>query len=432
MDTIFTTGRVKPLLARVRDFVETELIPLEAGFSHNNLKAIIPLLDRKREAVKVAGLWGLALSKADGGHGLTLCEFGQISEELAHAPFFGHYVFGCQAPDIGNTELLHKFASPDLKERYLKPLMAGEIRSCFSMTEPEFAGSNPTRMATTAVRERNASGEDEYVINGRKWFTSSADGAAFAVVMAVTNPDAAPHQRASMIIVPTDTPGFIIERNIPVFGEAGEGWFSHSEVTYTDCRVPVSNIIVGEGMGFKLAQERLGPGRVHHCMRWIGNAEKALDLLCQRVASREIEDGVMLGEKQFIQDFIAESRAEIDASRLYVLNTAHMIDTVGVGNVRDAVSGIKFFVANAFLRVLDRAIQVHGALGVTDDVVLSAMYRHERGARIWDGADEVHKQNLAASILKKYGLDIKQKAKELRQLRQRMAAESVWETGSKA
>lgn len=420
METIFTTERVRPLLKQVGDFVQSELIPLEEGFSHQNLKAIIPILDQKRALVKAAGLWGLHLSKEEGGHGLTLCEFGQISEALAHAPFFGHYVFGCQAPDIGNTELLHKFASDELKERYLKPLMAGEIRSCFSMTEPEFAGSNPTRMATRAVREG-----DEYIINGRKWFTSSADGAAFAVVMAVTNPDAAPHQRASMIIVPTDTPGFVIERNIPVFGEAGEGWFSHSEVTYTDCRVPISNLIGGEGMGFRLAQERLGPGRVHHCMRWVGNAEKALNLLCNRAATREIEDGIMLGEKQFIQDFIAESRADIDASRLYVLNTAYLIDTVGVSNVREAVSAIKFYVANAFLRVLDRAIQVHGALGVTDDTVLAAMYRHERGARIWDGADEVHKQNLAISILKKYGLDIKQKAKELRQFRQMMAAEPV-------
>lgn len=418
METIFTTERVRPLLAQVRAFVEAELIPLEADFSHQNLKAILPILDQKREQVKAAGLWGLALSKDEGGHGLTLCEFGQISEVLAYAPFFGHYVFGCQAPDIGNIELLHKFASPELKEQYLKPLMAGEIRSCFSMTEPDFAGSNPTRMATLAVREG-----DEYVINGRKWFTSSADGAAFAVVMAVTNPEAAPHQRASMIIVPTDTPGFVIERNIPVFGEAGEGWFSHAEVTYTNCRVPISNVIAGEGMGFRLAQERLGPGRVHHCMRWIGNAEKALDLLCKRAATREIEEDVMLGEKQFIQDFIAESRAEIDACRLYVLNTAYMIDTVGVSNVREAVSAIKFYVANAFLRVLDRAIQVHGALGVTDDTVLSAMYRHERGARIWDGADEVHKQNLAISILKGYGLDIKQKTKEIRQFRKQMAAQ---------
>ncbi len=413
METIFTTERVRPLLARVRQFVETELLPLEAGFSHHNLAQLIPVLDQKRQLVKAAGLWGMHLTQEDGGMGLTLTEFGQISEELARTPFFGHYVFGCQAPDIGNTELLHKFASQELKDRFLKPLIAGEIRSCFSMTEPDYAGSNPTRMATVAVRDG-----DEYVINGRKWFTSSADGAAFAVVMAVTDPDAAPHKRASMIIVPTDTPGFKIERNIPVFGEAGMGWFSHSEVTYTNCRVPVSNIIVGEGMGFRLAQERLGPGRVHHCMRWVGNAERALDLMCKRAVSREIEDEVMLGEKQFIQDFIAESRAEIDACRLYVLNTAHMIDTVGVANVRDAVSGIKFYVANAFLRVLDRAIQVHGALGVTDDTILSAMYRHERGARIWDGADEVHKQNLAASILKRYGLDVKAKARELRELRQ--------------
>ncbi|GAB3556376.1 acyl-CoA dehydrogenase family protein [Spirosoma fluminis] len=417
METIFTTERVRPLIARVREFVDTELIPLESGFSHHKLGELIPLLDEKRDKVKETGLWGLHLAKEDGGHGLTLTEFGQISEVLAYSPFFGHYVFGCQAPDIGNTELLHRFASDELKARYLKPLMAGEIRSCFSMTEPEFAGSNPTRMATKAVRVG-----DEYVINGRKWFTSSADGAAFAIAMVVTNPDAALHQRASMIVVPTDTPGFNIERNIPIFGEVGEGWFSHAEVTYTDCRVPVTNVIGGEGMGFRLAQERLGPGRIHHCMRWVGNAERALDLMCQRAATREIEDEVMLGEKQFIQDFIAESRAEIDASRLYVLNTAHQIDTVGVANVRDAVSAIKFSVANAFLRVLDRAIQVHGALGVTDDTILSAMYRHERGARIWDGADEVHKQNLAASILKTYGLDIKKKARQLQELRRMMAA----------
>ena len=419
METIFTTERVRPILAQVRAFVINELMPLEAEFSHHNLEKTIPLLDEKRKLVKAAGLWGLHLSKEDGGMGLTLCEFGQVSEELARTPFFGHYVFGCQAPDIGNTELLHKFASEEIKERYLKPLMAGEIRSCFSMTEPEYAGSNPTRMATTAIKE-----DGEYVINGRKWFTSSADGAAFAVAMVVTDPDEAPHKRASMIIVPTDTPGFKIERNIPVFGEAGMGWFSHAEVTYTDCRVPVSNVIAGEGMGFRLAQERLGPGRIHHCMRWIGNAERALDLMCQRAASREIEDGVMLGEKQFIQDFIAESRAEIDACRLYVLNTAYMIDKQGVANVRDAVSGIKFYVANAFLRVLDRAIQVHGALGVTDDTILSAMYRHERGARIWDGADEVHKQNLAASILKKYGLDVKAKAREIKELRMAMKYEN--------
>ncbi|MBC8154327.1 MAG: acyl-CoA dehydrogenase family protein, partial [Bacteroidetes bacterium] len=282
METIFTTDRLRTLLPTVRAFVETELLPLEAGFSHQHLAAIIPILDQKRQAVKAAGLWGLHLPEREGGLGLTLTEFGQLSETIAYAPFFGHYVFGCQAPDIGNTELLHKFASADVKARFLKPLMDGDIRSCFSMTEPEFAGSNPTRMATTAVRVG-----DEYIINGHKWFTSSADGAAFAVAMVVTNPDAAPHQRASMLIVPTDTPGFELVRNIPVFGEAGEGWFSHAEVRYTDCRVPVSNLIGDEGMGFRLAQERLGPGRIHHCMRWIGQAEKAFDLMCQRAATRE-------------------------------------------------------------------------------------------------------------------------------------------------
>ena len=411
MHTIFTTERLLELLPRVRAFVDSELLPLEDDFLQRPLPLIFPVLDAKRAQVKAAGLWGLHLPVAEGGWGLTLCEFGQISEALAYTPFFGHYVFGCQAPDIGNAELLHKFGSPALRERFLQPLQAGLLRSCFSMTEPEFAGSNPTRMATTAVREG-----DEYVINGHKWFTSSADGAAFAVVMVVTDPAAPPHRRASMLIVPTDTPGFELVRNIPVFGEAGAGWFSHAEVRYTDCRVPVSHRIGEEGQGFQLAQERLGPGRIHHCMRWVGQAERAFDLMCRRAATREIEDGVMLGEKQFVQGFIAESRVEIDACRLLVLNTAHLIDRVGAAAVRDQISGIKFQVANMVLRVLDRAIQVYGALGLTDDTILAAMYRHERGARIWDGADEVHKQSLAGHWLKKYGLDIKQKQRNTARL----------------
>lgn len=398
------TDRLRGLLPVVRAFVETELIPLEAHFSYHNLPEIIRILDEKREKVKSAGLWGLQLSEHEGGPGLTLCEFGQLSEVLARAPFFGHYAFNCQAPDIGNMELISKFASESIQTQYLQPLHEGRIRSCFAMTEPEFAGSDPTRLATTALREG-----DTYVLNGHKWFTSSEDGAAFAVVMAVTDPEAAPHRRASMIIVPTDTPGFEQVRKIPVFGESGMGWFSHSELRLTDCRVPVSNLIGEAGMGFKLAQERLGPGRIHHCMRWIGHAEKALDLMCRRAATREIESGVMLGEKQFIQGFIAESRVEIDAARLLVLRTAYNIDRVGQAAVRDQISGIKFYVANMMLRVLDRAIQVHGALGVTDDIILSAMYRHERGARIWDGADEVHQQSIALHLLKKYGLDLKKK-----------------------
>ena len=404
MESIFATERLKEILPIVHAFVLSELVPLEKDHITRPFKQTEKILQEKRGKVKALGLWNLHLSKEEGGMGLTLCEFGQISEVLSLAPYYGQYTFNCQAPDIGNTELISKFASPLIKEKFLHPLLEGKIRSCFSMTEPEFAGSNPTRLATTAVREGN-----EYVINGHKWFTSSADGAAFAVVMAVTNPSAPRHERASMIIVPTDTPGFELVRNIPVFGETGEGWASHSEINYKNCRVPVTNLIGEEGMGFRLAQERLGPGRIHHCMRWIGIAEKAFDLLCNRAANREMEEGVMLGEKQFIQGFIAESRVEIDASRLLVLHTAYNIDQVGAKAVRDQVSGIKFYVANMVLKVLDRSIQAHGAMGLTDETMLANLYQHERGARIWDGADEVHKQSLAMSILKKYGLDIKKK-----------------------
>lgn len=397
MEPVFATDRLAGLLPRIRTFVEQELVPFESSFLHQPIYDSLPFLEEKRQKVRAAGLWGLHLPEHEGGPGLRLCEFGQVSEALAWTPFYGHYVFGCQAPDIGNTELIAKFGSPRIRERFLKPLTEGRVRSCFSMTEPEWAGSNPTRLSTRAVRTG-----DHYVINGHKWFTSSADGAAFAVVMAVTDPDAPPHQRASMIIVPTDTPGFELVRNIPVFGETGGGWFSHAEVRYTDCRVPVENLIGTEGAGFKLAQERLGPGRIHHCMRWVGQAERALDLMCRRAVSREIAEHTFLADKQFIQGFIAESRVEIDAARLLVLRTARHIDLYGQAAVREQVSGIKYFAANMILRVLDRAIQVHGALGVTDDTILAAMYRHERGARIWDGADEVHLQSLAGSILKKY------------------------------
>jgi len=351
-------------------------------------------------------------SVEEGGLGLTLCEFGQVSEALAWSPF-GHYTFNCQAPDIGNMELLHKHASDAIKRQYLEPLKEGHIRSCFSMTEPEFAGSNPTRLGTTAVLDRGAGPSDEYVINGHKWFTSSADGASFAIVMAVTNPDAAPHRRASMILVPTDTPGFQLVRSISIMGDAGDHWGSHAEVRYDNVRVPVGNLIGGEGMGFVLAQERLGPGRIHHCMRWIGISERCFDLMCRRAATRELEEGVMLGEKQFVQGFIAESRAEIDAARLMVLRTARNIDQFGAAAVRNEISAIKFFVANIMLQVVDRAIQVYGAMGITDDVLLPWYYRHERGARIYDGADEVHKTALARSILKEYGLDTKKKAADL-------------------
>jgi acyl-CoA dehydrogenase len=406
METLFATERLSSLLVQVRSFVEKELLPLEEGHHHRTWQETFQLLDQKRERVKQAGLWGLHLPASEGGQGLTLCEFGQISEALARAPFYGHYAFNCQAPDIGNMELMARFASPELHSRFLLPLVKGKIRSCFAMTEPEFAGSNPTRMATVATRVG-----DSYVINGHKWFTTGADGAAFCIVMAITNPEALPHERASMIVVPSDTPGFKVVRNIPVFGEKGGGWASHSEIKFENCQVPVANRIGKEGEGFRLAQERLGPGRVHHCMRWVGIAEKALDLLCQRAVTRELAQDSYLGERQLIQQFIAQSRIEIDASRLLVLNTARKIDQQGAAAVRDDISGIKLYVANMVLAVLDRAIQTYGAAGLSDQTLLATLYQHERGARIWDGADEVHIQNLALSILKKYGLDVKKKNK---------------------
>lgn len=404
MESLFATERLQTLLPRIQEFVQNELYPLETtenlthDFSH-----IEPTLQQKRQLVKKAGLWGLHLPEEDGGLNLTLCEFGQISEVLARSPF-GHFVFNTQAPDIGNTELMHKYAPKHLKDQYLKPLMNGDIRSCFSMTEPEFAGSNPVRMGTTAIKEG-----DDYIINGHKWFTSSADGAAFAVVMAITNPEAAPHKRASQILVPMNTPGVTLVRNIPIMGHTGDSWASHAEMLYENVRVPQANLIGPEGAGFLLAQERLGPGRIHHCMRFIGIAERSLDLMCRYAVSREMEEGTLLGEKQFIQGFIAESRAELDAARLLVLRTARHIDEQGAAAVRDEISMIKFFTANMMLRVIDRAIQTHGALGMTSDILLSYWYTHERAARIYDGADEVHKSALARSILKGYGLDVKKK-----------------------
>ncbi|MBV9787367.1 MAG: acyl-CoA dehydrogenase family protein, partial [Chloroflexi bacterium] len=304
-------------------------------------------------------------------------------------------------PDIGNMEILIEHGSAEQKERYLKPLANGDIRSCFAMTEPENPGSNPVLLNTTAVKEG-----DDYVINGHKWFTSSADGASFAIVMAVTNPDDPRHERASQIVVPTDTPGFRIVRNISIMGETGEDYLSHAEVMFENCRVPQSNRLGEEGHGFALAQVRLGPGRIHHCMRWIGICERAFDLLCRRAATRELAPGKPLASRQSIQHWIAESRAEINASRLMVLDAAAKIDREGTQAARVDISIIKFYVANVLQRVLDRAIQVHGALGVTDDTLLSFWYRHERGARIYDGADEVHKTVVARQILKQYGVEI--------------------------
>lgn len=397
MPDLFFSDKVNGLLPQYKSFLEREVYPIELQVLAQPFRQSLPLLKSLRAKAKELKLWAPHLPEHDGGVGLSLPEFAHISEVLGTSPL-GHYIFNCNAPDIGNMELMHQFASEELKEKYLKPLMCGEVRSCFAMTEPEFAGSNPVDMATTAVREK-----DHYIINGHKWFTTAADGAAFTIVMALTDPkNENPYLRSSMIVVPLDNPGYKLIRNIPIMGDVGEDYLSHGEVKFTNCKVPVANLIGEEGKGFALAQARLGPGRIHHCMRWIGICERAFDMMCKRAVSRQLKEGKVLAHQQAIQFWIAESRAEINAARLLVLNAANKIDQEGAKAAKDEISAIKFFVADVLMKVVDRAIQVHGGLGVTDDTLLSFWYRHERAARIYDGPDEVHKSSLAKSILKKY------------------------------
>jgi acyl-CoA dehydrogenase len=389
-----TPARIVSLTARARALLAEEVTPLERELAETGFFAVEPKLNAVRAKVKAAGMWAPQLPAELGGMGLTLLEHAFMSEALGRSPL-GHYVFGCQAPDAGNMEILHLFGNDEQKKRWLAPLAAGEIRSCFSMTEPGSPGSNPTQLECRARREG-----DDYVIDGRKWFTSSADGAAFAVVMAVTDPAAPPHRRASMIIVPTDTPGFRRLRNISVMGHPGEGHQSHAEIVYEGCRVPVANRLGAEGAGFQIAQERLGPGRIHHCMRWLGICDRAFELMVKRAASRRIDDE-LLAQKGIVQAWIAECRAKIAAARLLTLETAWKIDRGGFKAAVEEVSLIKFFVADALGEVLDRAIQVHGAMGVTDDTPLAFWFAHERAARIYDGPDEVHKVSVARRIVKR-------------------------------
>lgn len=386
------------VLKLARSFVDDEVIPLEASFLEGGFDAVEPRLDELRQKVKEIGLWAPHLPEEVGGAGLSLVEFARLSEELGRTPF-GHYVFNAQAPDVGNMELLLNYGSDEQKQRWLVPLVAGEIRSCFSMTEPGHAGSNPTWLSTRAVRAG-----DEYVINGDKWFTSAADGAAFTIVMAVTNPDEeVRYKRASMIIVPTDNPGFALVRNTPVMGERGSGWASHAEVAFTNCRVPVANLIGDEGAGFILAQERLGPGRIHHTMRWIGICERAIEIMTRHAIDRELAPGTPLATRQVVQHWIADSRAEVNAARLLVMDAATRLETEGNRAARVEISAIKFFVANVMDRVLDRAVQTLGGLGLTDYTPIAWWYRHERAARIYDGADEVHRNVVARAEFGKYG-----------------------------
>jgi acyl-CoA dehydrogenase len=384
------------VLDRVRSFLETEIVPRERGWAGKGFYSIEPELKALRAKVKERGLWAPQVPKDVGGMGLTLVEHGMVSEVLGRSPL-GHFVFGCNAPDAGNIEILHQHGTEQQKQEYLLPLVRGDIRSCFAMTEPGTPGSNPTQLECRARKDGG-----DYVIDGRKWFASAADGARFAVVMAVTDPAAPRHGRASMILVPTDTPGYKLVRNISIMGHPGEGYISHAELEFSSCRVPQTNRLGGEGAGFLIAQDRLGPGRIHHCMRWIGICERAFDLMCQRAVSRKIDGEETLGTKQIIQAWIAESRAKINASRLMVLSAAWKIDNLGFKAAQEEISVIKFFVADVMMEVVDRAIQVHGGLGITDDTPLASYYAHERGARIYDGPDEVHKVSAARRILRKY------------------------------
>ena len=362
-----------------------------SGNPHHHAQIIQALKQRAH----TAGLWNLFFPDQTYGAGLTNLEYAPLAEIMGRSPIAPE-IFNCSAPDTGNMEILAEFGTAEHKQHWLEPLLAGDIRSCFSMTEPDVASSDPTNLQTRAVRDG-----DDYVITGRKWFTSNAfhPNCRIAIVMAVTAPEAPPHRRATMILVPLDTPGFELVRTLPVFHYVGEG--GHAEVRYNDVRVPVTNRLGDEGSGFAIAQARLGPGRIHHCMRSIGGAERALELLCKRAASRTAF-GSRLIEKQTIQNWIAESRMQIDAARLLVLHAAWKMDTLGKREARQEISMIKVVAANVYLDVLDRAIQVHGAMGVTNDTPLALMWSHARTLRIVDGPDEVHKMVIARREIRRW------------------------------
>jgi len=387
------TPQVEELLERVRAFMDEHIYPVEGEVARALDDEVKPgvaypqILVELRDRAHSEGLWNLFMPDERYGPGLTNWEYGLLCEQMGRSPIAAPMSFNCSAPDTGNAEILAEHGTPEQKEQWLQPLLDGTIRSCFSMTEPEVSGSDPTGLQTRAVRDG-----DEWVIDGHKWFTSGAIGAELAIVMTVTDPDAAPYARASMICVPLDNPGMEIVRPVPVMGhDKGPG---HCEVRYTDCRVPASNLLGEQGAGFAIAQDRLGPGRIHHCMRAIGTAERAIEMMCDRANSREAF-GEKLAEKQFVQDFIAKSRMEVDQARLLTLYAAWKMDTEGKRRARQEISMIKVIAANVVMDVLDRAIQTHGALGMSDDTPLAAMWRYSRMLRVADGPDEVHKMVIA-------------------------------------
>jgi acyl-CoA dehydrogenase len=375
---------------RIGDFMSEHVYPNEAKIiEHEGLPAE---LERElQQEVKARGLWAPNLPQEWSGMGLGFVGQALVNEIIGRS-IIAPRIFGSAAPDAGNAEILHIAATPEQKEKYLRPLAAGDVRSCFAMTEPEVAGSEPTGLRTRAVRDG-----DEWVINGHKWFISGAIGSSFSIVMAVTNPEAEPHRRMSMIIVPTETKGFNIIRPVPVMGSGGVG--GHCEIRFEDCRVPVGNLLGEEGRGFKLAQARLGPGRIQHCTRWIGCAQRSLEMMCQHSLTR-IVGGEPLARKQTVQNWIADSAAQINAARLMTLNAAWKMDQGE--DARVEISLVKFFDAQVLHDVVDRAIQVHGALGYSKDTPLEMFYRDARAARIYDGPDEVHRIVVAQRILQQF------------------------------
>jgi acyl-CoA dehydrogenase len=381
--------QIEELRARYRAFMEEHVYPNERALQTDDPELIRSL----RAKAKEQGLWAPHVPPEAGGTGHGFLAYALLNEEIGRSTY-AQLVFGCQAPDAGNAEILHLFGTEEQKERWLRPLVAGEIRSFFSMTEPEVPGSDPTTLRTTAVREG-----DEWVIDGHKWFSSGADGAALGIVMAVTDPDGEQHRRASQIIVPADAPGVEIGRPTPVLGHAGSGWSTHCEIWYRGVRVPAENVLGQPGDGFRIAQKRLGPGRIHHVMRWLGQMQRAFELMCSYALQREAF-GSRLADKQTVQNWIADSAAEIHACRLMTLDAARKIDEGHEARVE--VSVIKYYAARVLHDVVDRAIQVHGARGLTDETPLAEMYANARAARIYDGPDEVHRMVVSRRILKEF------------------------------
>jgi acyl-CoA dehydrogenase len=384
----------------MRDFMVEEIYPLETlELDWAELSYLVrPLQDE----VKARGLWAAHLDPELGGQGFGQLKLGLMHEILGQS-VFGPLVFGNNAPDSGNAELLAlgiRDSGADWQaERWLKPLLAGELRSGFAMTEPETAGSDPRLLAARALRDG-----DEWVVDAHKWYTTNGSVADFFIVMAVTNPDVHPYQGSSMILVPRETPGVSVVRDVgsmeapdPVFGR----YWNHAEIRFDAVRVPIENLIGNEGGGFALAQLRLGPGRIHHAMRWLGQSKRAFDMMCERAVSRQAHGGT-LAEKQTVQNWIADSMAEMHAARLMTLHAAWKMDKVGAAAARVEIAMIKYYGAQVLYNVIDRAIQVHGGLGYSTDLPLESMYRHARAARIYDGPDEVHRVTVARQVLKGY------------------------------